>query len=254
MKLLSLFVLALLAFATSARAELFFHAAAYSQLAGGAPTVDFRAGLSIGDFDNDGRLDVVAPSYVGALMLRGLGDGTLELPVRALGNAPFSAVGDFDDDGNADVAWMTGVSFGDGTGAAWDSLKLASGGRGVAVGDFNEDGRDDFVAFVYPKRITTWLSLPGRQFQSVVGTDSLPDCSGALFLRVTDLNLDGHADLVLEPEEGGSVDFVALLGRGDGTFQLAPQTVSGGTNHGLVVTDFTSDGIPDVVVSYGGWF
>lgn len=244
---------ALLVPASAARADVFFEASVFAHLASGAPTVDYRSGLAIGDLDHDGILDVVAPSQIGALVLRGRGDGTLELPVRAYGHAPYSAIGDFDGDGHADVAWMTGVSFGDGTAAGWDSLLLASGGRGVAVADFDEDGQDDFVAHVYPNMLTTWLGRPGRTFEAVAGSDSLPDCCGVRFVRVCDLNQDGHADLVLDFENASDVDFAALLGRGDGTFALAPQTLPGGNNQGLAVADFTSDGIPDVVISYG-WF
>lgn len=242
-----------LGFTAHARADVFFETPAFMHFASGAPTVAFRAGLSIGDLDHDGFPEVVAPSQVGTLVLRGRGDGTLEMPVLAHGDARHTGIGDFDGDGHADIAWGTGASFGNGTGALWDSLLLAPSNGGLAVADFDGDGRDDIAAYEYPGAITTWLGRSDRTFQAVPGTDLLPPSSGFKFVRVCDLDLDGRLDLVIDLDYAQNVDFVALLGRGDGTFALAPQTVSGGNNQGLAVADFTSDGYPDVVISYG-WF
>src|SRR5438046_2716333 len=70
-----------------------------------------------------------------------------------------------------------------------------------------------------------------------------------VILAALDVNGDGKADLVLPPE-----NLVALLGKGDGTFQ--PPVISGlpiaaGGGGQIGAGDFTGDGVPDVLLAGG---
>jgi hypothetical protein len=65
-------------------------------------------------------------------------------------------------------------------------------------------------------------------------------------VTATDLNGDGHPDLVSETPSGA---LAVMIGNGDGTFQ-APVTYAVGDNpNGISVGDLNGDGVPDLVVS-----
>lgn len=67
-------------------------------------------------------------------------------------------------------------------------------------------------------------------------------------VKVADLDLDGHLDLVTANQ--GSNDVTVLLGRGDGTFwryRSFSMFSTGPTS--LLLADFTGDGLPEIVVA-----
>jgi hypothetical protein len=123
--------------------------------------------LAAGDFNTDGRLDLVLsdvgyPTFQGNVRLYlGNGDGTLQAPLRYdLATGPLSlAVADFNRDGRLDLVlgnWefsyfgTTAVSvlLGNGDGSFQEPLYYDAdrGRQWVAVGDFNGDGYADVVA------------------------------------------------------------------------------------------------------------
>src|SRR5262249_60621637 len=71
-------------------------------------------------------------------------------------------------------------------------------------------------------------------------------------VRITDVNLDGRADLILS-FCCGAADAEYFLSRGDGTFGSPQHILSGSSPIAVAVTDFNSDGLPDVAFadSYG---
>jgi hypothetical protein len=112
--------------------------------------------LAIGDFNNDGNLDlaVAGNSVNQVLILLGLGNGSFVVGGTAsTGTGPNSiAVGDFNGDGNADLAVTNQFSFSVtillGNGAGGFTATAASPGTdsfpySIAVGDFNGDGHQD---------------------------------------------------------------------------------------------------------------
>jgi len=132
---------------------------------------------------------------------------------------------------------------------------------GLAVGDFNEDGKPDLVI--------SWLSNNGQVQASAVllgkgdGTFTqqppIPNSYAFSQAVVTDLNGDGHQDLVFAGYFTASV----ALGKGDGTFveTALPLTINcqpfenigcfGGVPvtapvNGIAVADFNSDGKLDI--------
>lgn len=128
--------------------------------------------IALGDFNGDGNLDFVTTNMIsstggngGDMSVRfGDGDGGFTSPAVPEIQMPGSytvEVGDFNNDGKQDV--ITDVSYGyaviwlgDGSGsfAGSSQVYLGTGANRideVAVGDFNNDGRQDFAA-----AITTW--------------------------------------------------------------------------------------------------
>ena len=113
--------------------------------------------IAIGDFNNDGNLDVATvnfdPDTVSVLLGDGSGGfGSPDTFSVGSGSNPSSiAVGDFDGDGNSDIAVGFSGSFrvsvlqGDGTGNFLGQQTFAPGGRSsdVAVGDLDGDGQGD---------------------------------------------------------------------------------------------------------------
>jgi hypothetical protein len=169
----------------------------------------FRAGravngaghVTVGDFNCDGKLDVLMDSP-GLSLALGNGDGTLKKPITvAPAISELVTVGDFNRDGRLDFV-VTGsgsvtayLGNGDGTFLAPRSSSSAVTASNVAVGDFNHDGKLDLVATNGPGGTVSVLFGKGDgAFQTPQTFAAAASLSG---LAVADFNGDGWSDVVV---------------------------------------------------------
>jgi hypothetical protein len=127
------------------------------------------------------------------------------------------------------------------------------------VGDVNGDGIPDLAvanAGVLGNASTVSILL-GNGDGTFQAANNCRVGNGNSSVAVADLNGDGVADLVvtnagnLDNGQGGNV--AVLLGKGDGTFQMAQSYAAAVVPKAVAVGDFNGDGKPDLaVVNNGG--
>jgi len=222
--------------------------------------------VAVGDFNGDGKLDLVVTNTADGTIsvLLGNGDGTFQNQVTYVtGKGPYSvAVGDFNGDGkldlvvtNTDLAvanapGAVNVLLGNGNGTFQNQVTYATGNNplSVAVGDFNGDGKLDLVvanydAFTSTNTVSVLLGNGDGTFQNQV---TYATTAESISVAVGDFNGDGKPDLAVA---SGAVN--VLLGNGDGTFQNQVTYSTGDSAYSVVVADFDGDGKLDLAVANG---
>lgn len=174
--------------------------------------------LAAGDFNNDGKLDLLVVNASGGTVL--LGDGKGHFPTRTnisgLSATPGGfAVGDFNGDGNLDVVIVA------------DYGMFLAFGRGD--GSFNTTNYDEVFG------------------HSQSPFDNPPDAG---YMRASDLRKRGQLDLVIAMS--GSVttnSFCVMTNKGGGPFAAPVYYITtnlSDLHYALNVSDFNADGKPDV--------
>jgi hypothetical protein len=208
------------------------------------------------DFNGDGKPDLIITGYLGGFsessaVLLNNGDGTFS-EQKLFGEGDYGGpdgVGDFTGNGKLDLLQIGCTQgfcnlfylSGDGEGGfgkshVIDGLNDIDGD--VAIGDFNGDGKLDFVVTgVEGGPVQIFLGNGDGTFQPPT---TIAGASG-VYIAAADLNGDGKLDLVTN-------GVCVLLGNGDGTFNTSCTTgnyVNGPINLG----DFNGDGKLDLAVN-----
>ncbi len=185
--------------------------------------------LTLGDFNKDGKLDVVtANTNSNNLTVRlGMGNGTFgnSTAVGAGSSPVYVATADWNKDGKLDVAavnnginagtYMVSILLGDGAGGLGQAVNIDIGSntvpRGAVVGDFNKDGNPDLAVAGYGNNtLPVLLGKGDGTFEPVV---SLNGPANPQSLESADLQGDGWPDLVATTSITGSQNVSILLGQ-----------------------------------------
>ncbi|MGH7332399.1 MAG: FG-GAP repeat domain-containing protein [Candidatus Rokuibacteriota bacterium] len=231
----------------------------------GSSPVDVGSGptaIAVGDFNQDGSLDLAVTNLVSSILTILLGNGQGQFsqasgsPITVEGGPLSVAVGDFNSDGKPDLATANAgdsvtILLGNGQGqftqATGSPIQVEGGPTAVAVGDFTR-GSSDLVVTNGRSNSVTILLGNGQGGFSVAPDSPIAVGNGPQAVAVGDFTSDGNRDLAVV--NAGSRTVTILLGNGQGQFSQAQGSpVGAGSNpQGTAVGDFTRDGNLDLAV------
>jgi hypothetical protein len=226
-------------------------------------------GVATGDFNRDGKLDLVTESWAEnkVTVVFGDGRGRFRGPGAqfSVGKMPYQRVrvADVNLDGNADIITTNlegdnvTVLLGDGKGsfnqAAGSPFPCGKTPFALAIGDLNGDGKPDLA-------IANWAGQPGRRkgegvtimlgdgrggFKAMVGSP-FPTGDGPSRIAIGDVDGDGVPDVVASNYTSHSV---TVLHGQRGTFMRTATIPVGNHPQGIALADLNGDGKADIVVT-----
>jgi flagellin len=207
--------------------------------------------IATGDFDGDGKVDVVASradtNY--ALIAYGTGNGTVRssstIQIADSGAAISVVVGDLDGDGRSDLVATGGYVLRSGGTNFIKTGSISSSIIELQLGDLNRDGLLDLVGFNGVQTIRQFGSEGGTFGGEQVLTFSLVEGGGIV---LDDFDGDGNLDLIQNYDQGNGLQNVYFAsGDGAGGFGT-PRMVAPGQSDSAQfykLGDFNGDGVSD---------
>ena len=242
------------------------------------PVFSWSQALTAGDFNGDGRVDLIVTINdinIGLSLLTGRGDGTfnpaVHFPNTSGFDSPAIAADDLDNDGKLDIvighsaACYTAPCVisrsitvmrgnGDGTFQPAREIIVGSSTAAIAIGDFNRDGIKDLALASSSSRVLLLLGVGDATFVQQPTMTLTADTFGvdANDIDIADLNGDTIQDLVVALPLNGSRTAI-LIGNGDGTFRppliiTEPQLR---IPQYQAVADYNGDGFQDLAMALG---
>ena len=215
--------------------------------------------VAAGDFDGDGKPDLVASDYTDVLVFPGLGNGSFEAPQSVYQGYSFGilTVADFNGDGKPDVAVTQSccsgqepifvlLGNGDGTFQPAISSTLGFDPFFFLPADLNGDGKQDLVA-ASPQGVYVLLSNGDGSFQAPLAVGAVGSCC-SYFSVATGRFFGASLDLIVS-QQGNNV--MLFPGNGDGTFGTPVLVAVASTAGQLTAGDYDGDGHDDFAVVSG---
>jgi FG-GAP-like repeat len=226
--------------------------------------------LAVGDFNQDGNLDIAVTEYglsgSELQIFLGNGDGTFtEGASYTSVSLPYGiTVADFNGDGYLDLAMVNSgdntvaVMLGNGNGTFQKPYGYyAPLPENLVAVDLNGDGHPDLAVLAYcgadPNKcqsgaVEVFLNKGNGTFQKP--TYSSVNGVGPDGIAAAELTHDGKIDLVVANNNfDGPSTISVLLGKGDGTFRSAVDYAVGSGPAGVAIADFNGDGNADIAVA-----
>ena len=234
--------------------------------------------VAAGDFNGDGRIDLVLTIYtqqISLSLLTGNGDGTFNPPVNfpntSGADSPSIVATDLNNDGNLDVAFAhslacftapctaartISVMLGNGNGTFQPSreIDVGTGAHKMRAGDFNRDGIKDLAIGAENTRLYILLGVGDGTFVQQPTIFLVP--GGDLFsagndVAVADYNRDAIQDLAVALGNGNGT--AILIGNGDGTFGQPNRILDNAIEvpQSLAAADYNRDGFQDIARALG---
>gem|GEM_PF-834550 len=224
---------------------------------------------TLADFNGDSKPDLATANYgatnMSVLLNKGNGMFAGARPYATnVVNQRTVAIGDFNADGKTDLVttnsyyYLTGngssisVLLGNGDGSFSSPTKYDTGNGngyypwGVAVADFNGDGRQELA--VANNGTTTITMFMGNGDGTFPAKFSLSCAySGMTTLCAADLNNDGKMDLIGPASTNDPSLLCVFLGNGDGSFQARSDWPTGLAPYCTTVADMNADGKNDLI-------
>jgi hypothetical protein len=233
-------------------------------------TVSYPYGITVADFNGDGRLDLAVANDGNntVTLFLGKGDGTFRKsrsyhvpePERVL------AV-DLNGDGHPDLAVLAycakkvktcvsgavAVLLNEGGGTFQKPVYYSVNGvgpDGIAAADLSNNGKIDLVVANNNFQSASTLSvLSGNGDGTFQAAVNYPVGDGPVGIAIADFNGDGNLDVAVANTASFTVS--VLYGNGNGTLQAAQNLQFAGDSLPISVAaaDFTGDGVPDLAVA-----